>query len=183
VLPGSLGFARPGDLPGARPLPDLILERIARLISWSFELLCALAFGALFSVVMIQIFYRYILNHPLSWTQEIASILYVWIVCVGAATIVKEREHVSFSLLYASARPPVRRILALVGTGFVTLVLLVTLPGNLDYILFTFRQKTPTLRLPMTVVFGAFGVFIVLAIIAGAVRIVRLLQRDWQKQP
>ncbi|MCB1501448.1 MAG: TRAP transporter small permease [Bauldia sp.] len=159
------------------------MDRIARLVSKGFEIACALAFGALFGVVMVQIFYRYVLNHPLSWTQEIAAILYVWIVCVGSATIVTEREHVSFSLLYAIVRPPLRRAFAIIGTGFVMLVLLVTLPANIDYILFTFRQKTPTLRLPMSVVFGAFGVFMVLVIISGAVRIYRLTRADWQKQP
>lgn len=132
---------------------------------------------------MLQIFYRYVLNHPLSWTQEIAEILYVWIVCVGAATIVKEREHVTFSLVYVSVKPKLRRIFAIAGTGLVTLVMLVTLPGNLDYILFTFRQKTPTLRLPMSVVFSAFGVFMVLIIINGVIRLYRLSRSDWEKQP
>lgn len=132
---------------------------------------------------MLQIFYRYVLNHPLSWTQEIAEILYVWIVCVGAATIVKEREHVTFSLVYVSVKPKLRRIFAIAGTGLVTLVMLITLPGNLDYILFTFRQKTPTLRLPMSVVFSAFGVFMVLIIINGVIRLYRLSRSDWEKQP
>ena len=61
--------------------------------------------------------------------------------------------------------------------------MLATLPGNIDYILFTFRQKTPTLRLPMSVVFGAFGVFMVLVIINGAIRLYRLSRPDWEKQP
>ncbi|SDB49074.1 TRAP transporter small permease [Bauldia litoralis] len=143
----------------------------------------ATAFAVLFGVFMLQIFYRYVLNHPLSWTQEIAEILYVWIVCVGAATIVAEREHVTFSLVYVSVKPKLRRIFAIAGTGLVTLVMLVTLPGNLDYILFTFRQKTPTLRLPMSVVFSAFGVFMVLIIINGVIRLYRLSRSDWEKQP
>lgn len=159
------------------------LTRIPRLISKTFEALSATAFAVLFGVFMLQIFYRYVLNHPLSWTQEIAEILYVWIVCVGAATIVKEREHVTFSLVYVSVKPKLRRIFAIAGTGLVTLVMLITLPGNLDYILFTFRQKTPTLRLPMSVVFSAFGVFMVLIIINGVIRLYRLSRSDWEKQP
>ncbi len=159
------------------------MHRVARSFLRGIEALSALAFAALFIVFMVQIFYRYILNEPLSWTQEIAEILYVWIVCVGAATIVTEREHVSFSLIYAAVQPPMRRIFAIVGTAFVTLTLLVTLPGNIDYILFTFRQKTPTLRLPESVVFSAFGVFMVLIIINGAIRLYRLTRPGWEKQP
>jgi TRAP-type C4-dicarboxylate transport system permease small subunit len=159
------------------------MYRVTRWLSKSVEVLIVFAFAALFSVFILQVFYRYILNEPLSWTQEIAEIRYVWIVCVGAATIVSERDHVSFSLFYSSVRPSLRRVLAIIGTGFVTLVMLGTLYGNYDFIEFTARQKTPTLRLPMSVVFSAFGVFMVLIIINGAVRLYRLTRPGWQRQP
>lgn len=159
------------------------MYRATRLFSASMEILCSGAFATLFGVFILQVFYRYVLNHPLSWTQEVAEILYVWIVCVGAATIVTEREHVSFNLIYASVRPSRRRVLAIAGTGFVTVVFLATLYGNYDFIEFTSRQKTPTLRLPMSVVFSAFGVFMVLVIIQGAVRIYRLARPGWERQP
>jgi TRAP-type C4-dicarboxylate transport system permease small subunit len=168
---------------GRAPALEIKMDRAARLFSRSVEVLSVSAFAALFVVFMLQIFFRYVLNHPLSWTQEVAEILYVWIVCVCAATIVTEREHVSFSLVYSSVRPPVRRVLAIIGTGFVTLVLLGTFYGNYDYIVFTFRQKTPTLRLPMGIVFSAFGVFMVLQIINGVVRLYRLMRPGWEQQP
>ena len=159
------------------------MHHATRLMSKSVEVLLVVAFAALFGVFMLQVVFRYLLNDPLSWTQEVAEILYVWIVCVGSATIVGEREHVSFSLFYSSVRPPVRRVMAIAGTGFVVVVLLATLYGNYDYIAFTARQKTPTLRLPMSVVFSAFGVFIVLIIINGAIRLYRLSRPGWQRLP
>jgi len=146
------------------------------------EIFCGLGFAGLFIVFVIQIFFRYALNNPLSWTQEVAGILYVWIVCVGSATIVKEREHVSFDLFYEHVGPRKRKFLALLGTGFLLIVLLLTLYGNYDYIAFTARQKTPTLRLPMTVVFSAFGVFMVLLIVNSAVRIHRLMRSDGDRE-
>ena len=84
------------------------MHHATRLMSKSVEVLLVVAFAALFGVFMLQVVFRYLLNDPLSWTQEVAEILYVWIVCVGSATIVGEREHVSFSLFYSSVRPPVR---------------------------------------------------------------------------
>jgi TRAP-type C4-dicarboxylate transport system permease small subunit len=159
------------------------LQRGARLFARSMEVLLVLGFAALFIVFLLQVIYRYVLNDPLSWTQEIAELLYVWIVCVGSATIVAERDHVTFSLIYAGVKPPARRILAILGTGFVTVVMIITLYGNFDYIAFTFGQKTPTLRMPMGVVFSAFGVFIVLVIVAGIARLYRLLRPGWEQEP
>lgn len=158
-------------MPGAR-----------RLFAKSMEVFSVACFATLFIVFMVQVFFRYVLNNPLSWTQEISEILYVWIVCIGSATIVAEREHVTFSLVYAAVRAPVRRVLAIVGTGFVTLVLIATFYGNLDYIVFTTGQNTPTLRLPMSVVFSAFGVFMVLLIVNGLARIYRLSRPGWEQE-
>lgn len=160
-----------------------MINKFWAFVAKSAEIFCVLGFAAMVVAFMVQIFFRYVLNDPLSWTQEVAGILYVWIVCVGSATIVKEREHVSFNLLYESVRPRSRRILALLGTGAILIVLLLSIYGNYDYIAFTARQKSPTLRLPMTVVFSAFGVFLVLLIVNSAVRIYRLSRGEWEREP
>ncbi|MEP3436874.1 MAG: TRAP transporter small permease [Hoeflea sp.] len=160
-----------------------MINKFGKFATRAGEVFCGLGFAGLFIVFVIQIFFRYVLNDPLSWTQEIAGVLYVWIVCVGSATIVKEREHVSFDLVYESVGSHKRRFLALLGTGFILIVLLLSLYGNYDYIAFTARQKTPTLRLPMTVVFSAFGVFMVLLIVNSAIRIFRLMRSDWDREP
>lgn len=159
------------------------MQTAGRWFQKTMEAACALSFGALFVVFMAQVFWRYVLNHPLTWSQEVASILYVWIVCVGAATIVPERDHVAFSLIYSSVRPRTRRVLALAGTGLVTGAFLAALYGNLDYIAFTARQRSPSLRLPMDWVFGAFGVFMVLIIANGALRLWRLTRPGWEREP
>lgn len=159
-----------------------MLKMVRVLLPKMAEVFCVFGFAALFMVFVLQVFFRYVLNDPLAWTQEVAGILYVWIVCVGAATIVRERDHVSFDLLYDAARPPVRRILALVGTGMIFAILVSTLYGNYDYIMFTARQKSPTLRLPMTVVFGAFGAFLLLLIVNSGIRIFRLLRSNWKRE-
>jgi TRAP-type C4-dicarboxylate transport system permease small subunit len=146
------------------------------------EISCVLSFAALFSVFILQVFFRYVLGDPLSWTQEVAGILYVWIVCVASAAVLKIDEHVSFDLVYESVSPSIQRALAVIGAGLILIILLVTLYGNFDYIAFTTRQKTPTLRLPMVYVFSAFGVFLVLLIFNAGIRVYRLLGRNWNEE-
>ena len=146
------------------------------------EIFCVIGFAALFLTFIAQVFFRYVMNDPLPWSQEVAGILYVWIVCVGAATIVKEREHVSFDLIYAHVQPRNRRILALIGAGLTLVVLVACFYGNYDYVQFTARQKSPTLRLPMNVVFSGFAVFMLLVIINSAIRVVRLKRKDWDRE-
>jgi TRAP-type C4-dicarboxylate transport system permease small subunit len=147
------------------------------------ELLCAAMFAVMFGSFVLQIFSRYVLGDPIPWTQEVCSLAYVWVVCFGAASILGEREHVIFGLFYEGAPPGWRRAFAILGTGFVVVVFLAALPGTLDYLDFMGMQRTLSLRLPMSAVFGGFGLFMVLVIVIGIVRIVRLLGRDWQQEP
>lgn len=45
----------------------------------------------------LQVFFRYILNNPLSWTEELARITLVWLVFWGSAIAVRRKEHLSIS--------------------------------------------------------------------------------------
>jgi TRAP-type C4-dicarboxylate transport system permease small subunit len=173
----------PAPHPALRALKEsAVLDRTWAAVLRVAEVACVLGFAVLFGVFVLQVFFRYVLNDPLPWSQEVTGTLFVWIVCVGSATLVKEREHVSFDLIYHAVRPRHRRVLAVLGTATILVVFLVVLWGNLDHIHFTRRQKTPTLRLPMTVVYSAFGVFMVLTIAACAMRLRALLGRRWDEE-
>jgi TRAP-type C4-dicarboxylate transport system permease small subunit len=159
------------------------MRRPASLFRRGAELLCAALFAAMFGAFVLQIFSRYVLNDPIAWTQEVCTLLYVWVVCLGSATIVSEREHVTFDLVYKHVSAAKRRAFAVIGTAFLTVVLIAALPGNIDYFAFMARQRTPTLRLPMTIVIGAFVVFMILQIAHGGFRLWRLTRPGWEEEP
>ena len=50
------------------------------------ELAAAAMFAAMFGAFMIQIVSRYVFNAPVSWSLEICSIAYVWVVFWSPAT-------------------------------------------------------------------------------------------------
>ena len=62
----------------------------------------------MFAAFMLQIVFRYLLNLPIGWTNEISVILWIWLVLWGAAFVVREEEEIRFDLFYASA-PAARR--------------------------------------------------------------------------
>jgi hypothetical protein len=52
----------------------------------------AALFAALFLVFMVQVVARFGFNRPLPWTDEVAVMLYVWVILWAAGFIVPERE-------------------------------------------------------------------------------------------
>jgi len=110
-------------------------------------------FLALFAVFLVQIGARFGLNQPLPWTDELAVILYIWVILWTAALVVPEREHVVFDLVWNSVGRRSRQIMTITGNLLVGGVALVGLPATWDYVQFMKREGTPVLGVPLMWVF------------------------------
>src|SRR6476661_7645535 len=59
---------------------------------------------------------RYALHQPLIWSDELASILFLWLAMLGAAVAFRRAEHMRMTALVANAKPVMRAYLDLVAT-------------------------------------------------------------------
>ena len=132
----------PREQPDAAAPPDPLGRTLTRAI----EVVCALLFAAMFVSFLIGVFTRYVLNNPVSWTIEVCSISYVWIVFAAAATIVRERQHIRFDMLYGAARPGTRRVFAVISQASLLAVFLIGLPTTLGYLQSVGGKRTMMLR-------------------------------------
>ena len=113
-------------------------------------------FLTLFIVFVIQITARFGFNKPLAWTDELAVILYVWIILWAAAFVVPAREHVAFDLLWNSAGHRARQVMQIVGNLLIGGLALCGIPATWDYVTFMKREGTPVLGLSFMWVFLPF---------------------------
>lgn len=139
-----------------------------------------LLFASLFLVFVVQVTARFGFNQPLAWTDEAAVVLYLWAILWGSALVCKDRENVAFDLLYQKAPPPVKRAMALAGCALIGGLAAWGLPGSLDYIHFMRRESTPVMGMPMDWVFAPFGLLLLALAVRYALRIYRLLGKNWR---
>lgn len=145
------------------------------------ELAAAAMFAAMFGAFMIQIISRYVFNAPVSWSLEICSITYVWVVFWSCNLLLGERQHIVFDVLYRKFPPRWRRIVAIANTATLGLVFLAALPTILEYIGFLGRRKTMILKIPFDYVYACFGVFMIAAVVGAVLRLRRLAGSNWQQ--
>ncbi|MFK8253213.1 TRAP transporter small permease [Ancylobacter terrae] len=138
-------------------------------------------FALMFLGFMIQIISRYVFDMPVSWSLEICSIAYVWVVFWSCDILVSERKQIVFDLLYNAFPPQARRVLAVGLTGTMGLVFLAAIPGTVDYVMFLARRSSMLLRVRMDIVYGCFVIFMVAVVVNAVVRIARLLGRNWRE--
>jgi tripartite ATP-independent transporter DctM subunit len=91
---------------------------------------------------------RYVLHSPLIWSDELASILFLWLAMLGAAVAFRRSEHMRMTAVVASARPAMRAYLDVVATcAAFAFLLLVAWPAY-EYAYEESFITTPALQIP-----------------------------------
>ena len=73
---------------------------IRRVVDRALDAFCAATMAAIVLITLFQVINRYAIQHPVSWTGEIARFLAVWVVLLGAARCVRDDSHIYIDLLY-----------------------------------------------------------------------------------
>ena len=63
------------------------------------EAACAVVVVALTVIVFVQVFNRFVLKTPLAWSEDLAMLLFQWVVFLGAALGVKRMRHFGIELV------------------------------------------------------------------------------------
>lgn len=162
--------------PPARPRPGWL-----RLLKTGADAVGVVLFTVAFTGFIVQVFFRYVVNRPILWTEEVTMIAFVWTVFWAAAFMVNIREHVTFDVVYDVVSPRVKRVLAIFAMVMVIVAFAFLIPATVDYLEFLVRKKSPVLRLPMSWIYGCYLLFVVNFSIQAAWRIWQLFSPDWRK--
>jgi TRAP-type C4-dicarboxylate transport system permease small subunit len=149
------------------------LEQTGRWLYRQAEKILAAMLLAMFAAFILQIIFRYLLNLPIGWTNEISVILWIWIVLFGAAFVVREEEEIRFDLIYAAAGPGARRFMFLASAAALIILYGVSLPAAVDYVTFMKVEKTAYLKIRFDWLYSIYVLFVIAVI-------VRYLWLSWQ---
>ncbi|HOX32016.1 MAG TPA: TRAP transporter small permease [Spirochaetales bacterium] len=119
----------------------------------------AASFLVMFAAFILQVFTRYALNHPVTWTSDAIVIGFVWTVLLGACYAMRNRRHVKFTLIYEKLPPRAAAWTRLAGNLVIALTFALLVLPSVRYSLFLKFQKTPVFRVPYAYVFIPFAYF------------------------
>jgi tripartite ATP-independent transporter DctM subunit len=91
---------------------------------------------------------RYGLQRPLIWSDELASILFLWLAMLGAAVAFRRSEHMRMTAVVASAKPALRAYLDVVATCAALAFLLLIARPAYEFAYDESFITTPALQIP-----------------------------------
>jgi len=129
---------RPGSL------GSWLESRLALLVEIPAAILVVAEIVILFAGVVA----RYGLHSPLIWSDELASMLFLWLAMLGAAVAFSRSEHMRMTALVAAAGPAQRAWLDLVATSAALAFLLLIAWPSYEYAYEESFITTPALQIP-----------------------------------
>ena len=136
----------------------------------------AIMFLIFFVTFLLGIFYRYF-RHPLTWTIEADLFTYLWMGMFAGVWVTRDKEHVSFTMVYDEMSETAKRITRLVGNALLLVSFLVIFRPSLDFILYMGIKKSNVFKFNMNVVYFPFMFFLAGNIVYSFIDIVRDLKR------
>jgi C4-dicarboxylate transporter, DctQ subunit len=132
---------------------------VARWLRRRAENVAVALLSVMFATFIVQIFFRYVLNNPLGWSEEVIITAWLWTVLWGAAFILGEAEEIRFDIVYSKLGEGVRRVFTVV-TGVVLVALYgVSLPGAYSYVSFMRVERSAYLHVPISWLYSVYVIF------------------------
>jgi len=64
------------------------------------EWLLIATYTAMLIIASAQIFFRYVVNYSISWSQDLLTFMLIWSVFIGISLAVKKRRHIKVELAF-----------------------------------------------------------------------------------
>jgi TRAP-type C4-dicarboxylate transport system permease small subunit len=132
------------------------LEKITYVITKILAIILIILMAAMVLDVTWQVFTRFILKNPSSFTEELAGFLLVWIGLLGASYALYTKAHLGIDIIITKVTGVKRQLVEIIIYAVIILFsLFVLVIGGLRLVnlTFTLNQISPSLGIPMGYVY------------------------------
>ncbi len=129
------------------PRPRSLLASVETALGLLVEIPAALLVVAEVVILFAGVVARYALHRPLIWSDELASILFLWLAMLGAAVAFRRGEHMRMTAVVSGAGPATRAYLDFVATAAALAFLLLIAWPAYEYAYEESYITTPALQI------------------------------------
>ena len=125
------------------------------LVKYPLEVAVSSILVALVTVTFSQVVFRYLLQAPLAWSEELARFLLMWMASLSAAYAFKTRSHFALRFVVDRFNPSVQRAIAAFVTLLVASFLVIFAYQSLRFTIEVRNMSAPATQMSMAVPYSS----------------------------
>jgi TRAP-type C4-dicarboxylate transport system permease small subunit len=151
-----------------------ILEHVVNRIS-------IVIFSVIFITMLLQIFFRYVLNSPLVWTEELCRYLFIWTCFLGWTIALRKKSHIRISFFMDRLPFSLGKIVQLVFQLLIFVFLIQLLRYGIALTARSFSVPTITLYISWAYVYLAAPLSAAIMLLYSVVDVIDLFREGFSK--
>lgn len=84
------------------------LNAVCDTLSRAAANLIGILIGAIVVITLAAVWWRYVINDPISWTEQISRIFFVWVTFLGAAVLYRDKSHITIDMFLEMVPQPMK---------------------------------------------------------------------------
>lgn len=130
-----------------------LLNKINSLVEWIVSVMLVI----MVIVVFLQVIFRFIIQSSLSWSEEMARYLLVWISFLGASIGVKKKAHIGVEAVTMFLPDKIKKIVALIANLSAMVFFIVIIVWGYKILSIVSNQVSPAMEIPMSIPYSALS--------------------------
>lgn len=133
--------------------------------------------------VGLGVFCRYVLQSPLSWTEEVVLLCMVWLCFLGASIATKHKEHIVIDIVVALVPRPIAKAMEVTTILIIIGILGIVLWQGIRLLEVTQYVATTALGIPTMYMYAAVPVSALLMLIHNVRNLCAMFRREEGSAP
>ncbi len=165
------------NTPDSGPATDGTIARVETVLRHAVELPTAALVLVEICVLLAGVVSRFVFHHPFVWSDELASILFLWLAMLGAVVALQRMQHMRLTAVVSGMSARSREYADILAVAVPAVFLAILLPYACDYAADEWFIETPALGWSNIVRAGAIPVGSAIMLLSC---LLRMLRFRWQ---
>jgi TRAP-type C4-dicarboxylate transport system permease small subunit len=145
------------------------MKNLGKAIDNLFNGIIAVALSVMSILVFGNVVLRYVFNSGITWSEEMARFLFIWLVLLGAIGALKDNAHLGVDMLIKRLPRTWKKLVYVISNLLVLIVLYLVVEGSWKMAELNADSLAPATNMPLSMIYGtgvlmgvAMGIIILL---------------------
>lgn len=130
-------------------------SKILAKIIWVIEKILMVLLGVAIAIIAAQVFWRYVLNDPLNWSEQTARCLFIWMMMLSIPVLFYRKSAVAFDLLLDAMPAKVQDLVRILIQLIILFFAGFYLKASLELCIQTGSRVLSGIEIPMNMLYSA----------------------------
>ena len=145
------------------------MKKLDVIVSKIEELIATVGLGAMSIITIMAVFFRYVFQSPITWSEEAARYLMIWSTLLGISIATRQKAHLGIDIFVSMAPKKLQHVLEIFSWTMLIIMYLFLVWTSILFIMNAVKtgNVTPMLRIPFSIVYLALPIGFGLSAIRG----------------